>query len=266
MEANVQNSPVLSKQRRAPRRLASPAPAYRLLLEANPLPSWIYDRDTLAFLEVNEAAVATYGYSRAEMLEMTILDIRPREDVPRLLSRLEELRTTPVSEAGLWRHCTRDGGLLWVRLGGRDIEIGGVHGRLVVAHDLTAQIEAERAVRRLEIQLQQAEKLGAVGRLAAGMVHDFNNILTAVLGFSGLLLAAMDPADPLREDVAEIERAGHRGADLTQQILALSRQHASDAGVDVDEVGEPARRAPGPISLAVVDPGRRHMRDTTSAP
>jgi hypothetical protein len=76
----------------------------------------------------------------------------------------------------------------------------------------------------------------------------------------------MDPADPLREDVAEIERAGHRGAELTQQILALSRQHASDAGVDVDEVGEPARRAPGPISLAVVDPGRRHMRDTTSAP
>jgi two-component system, cell cycle sensor histidine kinase and response regulator CckA len=259
MEANVQNGPLRAKKAPAAAAPAAPAPALRQLLEATPLPSWIYDRDTLAFLEVNDAAVATYGYSRAELLGMTILDIRPREDVPGLLHRLDELRGGASSDGTLWRHCTRDGRRLSVLLRGRDVELGGVRGRLIVAHDLTAQLEAERVARQLELQLQQAEKLGAIGRLAAGMAHDFNNILTAVLGFSGLLAAAMDPADPLREDVAEIERAGQRGAELTQQILALSRHYASAAG-------EPTQPAAREVQLAVVDPGRRHIRDTTPAP
>ena len=58
--------------------------AFRLLLAANPLPMWVYDVETLRFLEVNDAAIAHYGYTRAEFLDMSIADIRPEEDRPRL--------------------------------------------------------------------------------------------------------------------------------------------------------------------------------------
>src|SRR2546422_11494870 len=81
---------------------------YRLLFDGNPLPMWVFDRDTLRFLEVNKAAIAHYGFSREEFLAMTLKDLRPPEEVPKLLTGLsqpvEGLRTT-----GAWRHRKQNG-------------------------------------------------------------------------------------------------------------------------------------------------------------
>lgn len=77
-------------------------------------PMWIYDRETLAFLEVNEAAVAAYGFSRDEFLHMTLLDIRPREDIPEFLRETENPRPTGQSTAEKWRHKTKDGTVVGV--------------------------------------------------------------------------------------------------------------------------------------------------------
>ena len=80
----------------------------------------------------------------------------------------------------------------------------------------------ERA--KLEAQLQQVQKLESVGRLAGGVAHDFNNLLTVINGYGDLLLAELKEAGPLRKHVAEIRKAGQRGADLTRQLLAFSRK------------------------------------------
>jgi hypothetical protein len=197
---------------------------YRELFDANPLPTWAFDRETLAFLEVNQSAIDHYGYSRAEFLAMKIADIRPPEDVQRLFEDLGEL--APVSDIDTWRHRAKDGRIIHVSLRGKDFWFDGVAARLVVAHDITAQLEAEQSVRRLDAQLNQAQKLEAIGRLSGGMAHDFNNILTAVLGYAGFLVAALPPDGLLHEDALEIERAGRRGADLTRQLLAFSRKQA----------------------------------------
>jgi signal transduction histidine kinase len=81
-----------------------------------------------------------------------------------------------------------------------------------------------RALRKSERELRQAQKMEAVGQLAGGIAHDFNNMMTAVIGFSELTLARLSEADPLREFVEEIKRAGERAGALTQQLLAFSRK------------------------------------------
>ncbi len=85
-----------------------------------------------------------------------------------------------------------------------------------------AQAGAQRLA--LEHQLQQSQKMEAIGRLAGGVAHDFNNLLTAIFGYSQIVHDALDEADPLRRDVAEIEEAAQRAGELTKQLLSFSRR------------------------------------------
>ena len=99
-------------------------------------------------------------------------------------------------------------------------------GSLLAAwiRDLRERRNAEDALRNSEAQLRQALKMEAIGRLAGGVAHDFNNVLTAIFGYVDLLLDAMDPSDQRRADAEEIKRAASRAAALTRQLLAFSRK------------------------------------------
>ena len=103
--------------------------------------------------------------------------------------------------------------------------------------EISERHKAEQALRRSEDQLRQAQKLEAVGRLAGGVAHDFNNILSAILSYAAFVLEALREDDPVREDVVEIRDAGERAAALTRQLLAFSRHQVLEVTVlDLNEI------------------------------
>lgn len=115
---------------------------YQMLFDHNPHPMWVYDLNSLAFLAVNDAAVDRYGYSREQFLTMTIKDIRPAEDVPRLLADLAEVRPL-LQRSGEWRHQLSSGHIIDVEIASHTLAYNGCEAVLVVAFDITDHKQAE---------------------------------------------------------------------------------------------------------------------------
>ena len=138
-----------------------PAELYRAIFEESPTPMWLYDPDTLRFVDVNRAAIAHYGYSHPEFMHMTLKDIRPAEEIPRLMDFFRQ-RTYPKNSWGTWRHRRRDGRIIDVEVWGTTVAAGGRTLCLGVMHDVTES-------RRLQAQkLAESERLHLVmGQLPA---------------------------------------------------------------------------------------------------
>jgi PAS domain S-box-containing protein len=126
---------------------------FRYLFDQNPTPMWVYDLDSLAFLEVNEAAIQHYGYTRAEFLDMRITDIRPPEDVPKLLE-LTTKRPPGLRHVGRWRHRLKSGAIVDVDVSSATIEFAGRPAVVVVARDITQQTQVEAKLREVEGRFQ----------------------------------------------------------------------------------------------------------------
>jgi two-component system cell cycle sensor histidine kinase/response regulator CckA len=191
--------------------------ALTVSLDQTPHPGWLYDVETLRFIEVNRVACEHYGYTRDEFLRMTIPDIQPAE---RAAGGVVRAAPPEPSVPGQWAtsiHRRKDGTFITVETSSMRVAIRGRSAVLVLAHDVSERIQ-------LEQQLRQAQKMEAVGRLAGGIAHDFNNLLTVILGFSELVMAHPDLPEAAGRDIDEIRRAGESAASLTRQLLAFGRK------------------------------------------
>lgn len=198
---------------------------YRLLFDANPQPMWIFDVATLEFLAVNDAAVRHYGYSRAEFLSMNIMDVHATEETPGLPMGAQPDRR---QEAAFTRHQRKDGTAMDMELVSHELEMDGRRARLVLATDISERARARAALHHSEEQLRQVQRLDAAGRLADGVAHDFNNILTTIRGFGDILHRQLAQDDPRRADTEQIRKAADRGVLLTRQLLAFGQRQVPD--------------------------------------
>lgn len=136
--------------------------SFRLLFQSNPHPMWVYDRKTLEFIEVNDAAVQRYGYSREEFLARRITDIRPLQEVRKLLAHLED-NPRLLRHAGEWIHQTKNGDLIDVEITSHELAYNGRQATLVVAQDVSKRKQTEKELRDSEASLKRAQAIAHVG-------------------------------------------------------------------------------------------------------
>jgi diguanylate cyclase (GGDEF)-like protein/PAS domain S-box-containing protein len=163
-------------------RLRSSEESFRTLFASHPHPMWVFAADDLRFLEVNEAAIRRYGYTREEFLAMRITDIRP-EEVPRLIER-PETRGPVDSKPSQWRHRRKDGTLIDVELRAHDLAFEGRRAVLVVAQDITEQKRSAEALRQSEERYRTLVELSpdAIVIHSQGMVVFANSAGVKLLG------------------------------------------------------------------------------------
>src|SRR5882724_226978 len=208
---------------------------FRLLFSHTPLPMWVFDTESLKFLQVNEAAVKQYGYGEEEFRNLSVGAIRPDADAPSFAAHIEEWKQDGRHQ-GHWQHKRKDGKCFEVDVISHKLEYAGRSVRLVVAQDVSERL-------LLEGQLRQAQKMEAIGRLAGGVAHDFNNLLMVIKGHTELLLNVLPPADQVTRKVEQIDRSADRATALTRQLLAFSRMQvlqprAMNLNSVVEEMGK----------------------------
>jgi two-component system cell cycle sensor histidine kinase/response regulator CckA len=330
-----------SERKRAEAEMHASEARYRSLFDRLPSPMWVYDFESMRFLDVNQAAIDQYGWTREEFLRMTIREIRPPEDLPAFDARLRA-RGPGIMVGGRFRHRRKDGGTLEVEIASQEVVFGGMRARLVLATDVTTRVRMEEDVqrfvslvenagdfiamvspewrvvylnkagralvglpaeaivgdvpitglwheesreavwrdvlprladgqswdfdgrlrhvrtgepidvecnafgirdaktgrvlagafvvrdlterKRVDEHLRQAQRMEAIGRVAGGVAHEVNNMMTVILGFCTFLAKSLEDADARHKDVAQIARAAERAAEVSRQLLAYSRR------------------------------------------
>ncbi|HEX3006533.1 MAG TPA: ATP-binding protein [Bacteroidales bacterium] len=233
---------------------------YKYLFEHNPQPLWIYDLETLAFLEINNAAIEHYGYTRDEFLRMTLKDIRPKEDLNDLMKDVAQT-TKELNKAGEWRHIKKNGELIYVEIVSHTLVYNSRKARLVHAIDITKRKQAEFLLQETNCELEERneeyhqmneELLQINSELQAAkehaersdqlktaflhnMSHEIRTPMNAIIGFSELLPKYFDNRERL-EKYTEIIR--QRGADLLQLIdnlLNISRIETNQLPIQLEK-------------------------------
>ncbi|MCF8036716.1 MAG: PAS domain S-box protein [Desulfobacteraceae bacterium] len=179
------------------------------------------------FLEVNQLACSRLGYSREELLLMTTMDIDDDEYAGSGPQRIQDIdqKGSLVFESV---HRCKDGSTIPVEISSRKIHYEGTNCILSIARDITERKKAKQEKEKLQSQLRQSQKMEAIGTLAGGVAHDFNNILSSVLGYTELSMEEVEKDSLVHQNLSQVLTAGNRAKDLVKQILRLSRREEQE--------------------------------------
>jgi PAS domain S-box-containing protein len=178
---------------------------------------------------VNNVALEKMGYSEDEFIGLDFQKIIHPDDLPGAIQRYQDrMSGKPVEDPSYLRFITKNGKILEVEDRGAVITWAGRPAIVQTLRDITEEKRKKEERNQLEAQLQQAQKMEAIGTLAGGIAHDFNNILFSLLGFSEMLKEDLPADSPLQRYADEVLSAALRAKDLVKQILTFSRQGDQD--------------------------------------
>ncbi len=205
----------ITEHKHAEEKLRSALDWQKTLFEGSRDAIMLSDSDSM-IVDVNAAAVALTGYSKEELLRMRGSDLNRETDLP----KFEAIRNRILAGEDLLGEAAifaKDGRKLDVEFGHQRVIVGGKLYIHTIARDITAR-------KQLEAQFLQAQKMEAIGVLAGGVAHDFNNMLNVINGYTEVMLEDLASDDPMRKDVEQVRDAGQRAATLTTQLLAFGRK------------------------------------------
>ncbi|TMD08610.1 MAG: EAL domain-containing protein [Chloroflexi bacterium] len=213
----------ISERKRVEEQLAQETAKYRLLFDANPEAMYVYDRDTLRFLAVNDTAIARYGYPRKKFLSLTIEDLLVADEMSRLRALLPRIKAPGTYLSGTWQQRKRDGTLIWVDIASHPIEFEGRPARLVMATDVSEKKAAQDRLQASEGQLRTIFEQAPIGLCRIGLdghILEGNRPLQTMLGYSSDQLAGLSFAALLGME------GDPEGADASlEEFTAGRREH-----------------------------------------
>ena len=198
---------------------------FRVLFEHAPDPFFLIKSDG-ALVRGNKAGEKVTGYKDGELVGKNLLEtgLIATKDLPkafRFVKKSQNGEPTGPSEFAMYQ---KNGGAIYAEISTHPVNIKGEKFVLGIARDITDRKKEEQERKKLEDQLQQAQKMEAIGTLAGGIAHDFNNILGAVMGYAELALHEVENKSIPDQYLREVLHAGRRAKDLVKQILTFSRQ------------------------------------------
>ena len=216
----------VTEKRRAEKALRESEEKYRELVQYAPAGIYEFDLKAMRFLSVNDVMCEYSGYTREEFLDLDpylLIAEESRETAAKVLKEVFSGRSDPVPVE--YKIRGKNGREFWVLVNSKIFFRKDVPVRsMSVVHDLTAIRKTQEEKRKLEIQLQNAQKLESLGTLAGGVAHDLNNILSGIVSYPELLLLDLAPDSPMREPLQAIKESGEKAADIVQDLLTLARR------------------------------------------
>jgi two-component system cell cycle sensor histidine kinase/response regulator CckA len=221
----------ISERKRAEEVLRESEKKFRTLFDSSPQAIALTDIKTGRIIDVNDTFCRLTKYSKNELIGKTTTELGfySQDDRNRFIHKLTKTGKVNGIEMDFK---ISDGSMLNSRMFAVPIKIDGKSSVLTSFFDMTEQ-------NRLEKQLLQSQKMESVGRLAGGVAHDFNNMLSVIIGNAEVAMMDTDPDEPVHKILKEILNAGHRSADITRQLLAFARkQTISPEVLDLNETVE----------------------------
>lgn len=222
--ANEQLQEEIAERQRSEEALAQSEQRYRRLFDG--ITDFVYTHDQEGrFITVNHGAAVNLGYSVEEMEGRKIVDYMLPQYKDAFVSEYLSAIIRDGKQEGISIYLDREGEKHYIEyrsvLISQPGETDYVSG---IGRDVTQRLQAEYRLRHLEEQLRQSQKMEAVGTLAGGVAHDFNNILQAISGYAQIISLGTGPNEPMRGHVEQIEAAVERASQLVQQLLTFSRR------------------------------------------